>query len=246
MNRHLLFLIAAAGSIGVPLMTSSSGLDGMFQKSESIEPNSNALLTEPVPTAGLGPQPIMQGTPTPQLTGGSTVPPPRRVLASSTLTGPEAVSFTELFRFDITADWVRQHWSRVSTVTEQPTLQGYRVPVVTGTQPFDLAGSLTYYFNSQRQLQRIVFHGNTGDVRPLTQWITGQHQLRAQDTEQPGLQLYQRFWHGRPVSELRILPTSVMQQSNPQSGYEVHLLLERPADETIFKAPPGTSPSWRL
>ena len=46
-------------------------------------------------------------------------------------------------------------------------LQGYRVPLVTGTTLADVAGSLTYYFNAQQRVQRITFRGTTGDPSVL-------------------------------------------------------------------------------
>ena len=47
-----------------------------------------------------------------------------------------------------------RRWPRVTTVP-QFALAGLRVPLVTGTQIDDLAGSLTYYFDRTDQVQRI-------------------------------------------------------------------------------------------
>ena len=72
-------------------------------------------------------------------------------------------SLAEVLRFDVTVAWVMQRWPRVSTGLPYLQLQGYRVPLVTGTTVADLAGSLTYYFNAQQQVQRI-----TCAARPAT------------------------------------------------------------------------------
>ncbi len=61
-----------------------------------------------------------------------------------------------MLRFDVTVEWVMQRWPRVSTGLPYLQLQGYRVPLVTGTKVADLAGSLTYYFNARQQVQRIT------------------------------------------------------------------------------------------
>lgn len=78
--------------------------------------------------------------------------------------GTPVRDLAEVFRFDVTTDWILRHWPRVSTGLAQLQLQGYRVPLVTGTGEADLAGSLTYYFNARQKVQRITFCGTTGDA----------------------------------------------------------------------------------
>lgn len=140
------------------------------------------------------------------------------------------VPLGEVFRFQNTPQWIFQRWGRVSTVTAEGKLQGYRVPLVTGTSSFDLAGSLTYYFDTNRQIQRIVFHGHTGDPSPLIHIVTKQHGLKAQGTPDPGMILYQRWYHGEAASELRLQPMNVVDSTSPHTRYMVNLLLERPQD----------------
>ena len=57
-------------------------------------------------------------------------------------------TLAEVLRFDVTVEWVMQRWPRVSTGLPYLQLQGYRVPLVSGTSLRDVAGSLTYYFNA--------------------------------------------------------------------------------------------------
>ena len=50
--------------------------------------------------------------------------------------------------------------------------------------------ALTYYFNAQQQLQRITFHGTTGDTRNLVALLTGRFQFARRLTNDPGLFIY--------------------------------------------------------
>ena len=43
-------------------------------------------------------------------------------------------SLAEVLRLDVTVEWVLQRWPRVTTGLPQLQLQGYRVPLVTGTK----------------------------------------------------------------------------------------------------------------
>jgi hypothetical protein len=81
--------------------------------------------------------------------------------------GVRSLPLEELFRFDRTPQWVTATWPAVSTVAGDPEQLGMRVALVSGTQPDDIAGSLTYYFDDHHQLQRITFSGLTADPRRL-------------------------------------------------------------------------------
>ncbi len=145
------------------------------------------------------------------------------------------VPLGEVFRWDATPQWIFQRWGRVSTITAAGELKGYRVPLVTGTSSFDLAGSLTYYFDVNRTVQRIIFHGHTGDPQPLVQLATMQHGLRQQSTTDPGMQIYQAWSNGTAHSELRLQPANVVDASSPHARYAVNLLLERQAEFSRFR-----------
>src|SRR5690349_1180672 len=58
------------------------------------------------------------------------------------LEGPTGAGFEHLFRFDISPLWVTSNWQRVTTALPDLDLEGMRVPVVTGTRPDDISGSL--------------------------------------------------------------------------------------------------------
>jgi Family of unknown function (DUF6690) len=142
-----------------------------------------------------------------------------------------------VLRFDITKEWIYRNWARKSTGLADPDLFGVRVPLVTGTAMTDLAGSLTYYFNSQGQVQHIAFTGRTADTTQLVRFITGTYKL--QRVEAPaGEQLYQTKRSGRVQSELRTQPDAVLWTTSPHGSFLVELELERPGSNRTL--PPRT------
>jgi hypothetical protein len=108
-------------------------------------------------------------------TGGEQRP---AVLASS----PPAVTIEEAFRFDVQPSWVVSRFASVSTVAGDPKQLGMRVPLVTGTRPDDVAGSLTYYFNQHHELQRLTFTGQSADARRLLATVVTRNGLRSLPT----------------------------------------------------------------
>ena len=102
----------------------------------------------------------------------------------------------------MTAAWVLGAGLRVTAGLPDADLQGYRVPLVTGTREDDLAGSLTYYFNKNQRCQRITFQGTTGDARKLAAYLMRRYGFKQQVSSDPNLYLYQIRWNGLPLSEL--------------------------------------------
>jgi hypothetical protein len=164
-----------------------------------------------------------------------TVPAPRQVAASSGAITPlpaaprsgelPFVDLEEAIRFDITTSVLFQRWPRVVTGLPEGALQGYRVPLVTGTREDDVAGSLTYYFNAQQVCQKITLQGSVGDPRRLSAHVVSRFGLRRQVNSDPGLQLYQTRWNGKPVSELKIKAVPVVLASAPHARFEVEMVL---------------------
>ncbi len=107
-------------------------------------------------------------------------------------------------------------------------MHGYRVPLVTGTGESDLAGSLTYYFNKKQQLDRIIFHGTSGDPRSLVTFVSGEFELKRVIVDDPGLAFYQRKSWGRSQSELLIRPARVLRADVPNQRYEIEMAIKRP------------------
>lgn len=138
-------------------------------------------------------------------------------------------SLAEVLRFDATVEWVMQRWPRVSTGLPYLQLQGYRVPLVTGTRITDLAGSLTYYFNAQQKVERITFRGTTGDPRMLVGLLSSRYQFARRLTNDPGVVLYEVVdSSNQSRGSAKIRSASVVKANQPYTRFEVDLVLERP------------------
>jgi len=109
-------------------------------------------------------------------------------LNAAPLSFTPTIDIASLFRFDITEASVTNRWQRVSTAPAVDGLHGLRVALVTGTNSWDLHGSLTYYFDTSHRVQRITYRGWTGDANRLLQ-ILQQHQLKAQPSHWAGVYL---------------------------------------------------------
>ncbi|HVX59329.1 MAG TPA: DUF6690 family protein [Pirellulales bacterium] len=147
---------------------------------------------------------------------------------SSSLDEAPAVPMEEAFRLNLTTAWVLGHWPRVSAALADVDLQGYRTPLITGTQIDDLAGSLTYYFNKRQRVQRITFFGTTGDTRRLVSLLALRHGFVRELNVDPSLFLYRVRENRKVISELRIKPSSIVRADEPRTRFEVALLIERP------------------
>src|SRR5687767_3347320 len=120
LGRNTLFGTAVMAALGVP-----------FALSDKEEPSPAEAKLNPSDTSAV----------TQDATG--------RLLPSRTdrspLEGPAVADLAEVLRFDITPAWLTQRWPRVMNARHAAgSLQAYRVPLVTGAKPTDLAGSLTY------------------------------------------------------------------------------------------------------
>ncbi|MEX2142695.1 MAG: DUF6690 family protein [Pirellulales bacterium] len=135
------------------------------------------------------------------------------------------IDLVEAIRFDVTPSWLFQRWPRVVTGLPEGELQGYRVPLITGTREDDIAGSLTYYFNARQACQKITLQGSVGDPRKLSAHVVGRFGLLRQTSGDAGLHLYQTRWNGKPVSELKIKAVPVVKASAPHARYDIEMVL---------------------
>ncbi|MGB7346015.1 MAG: DUF6690 family protein [Pirellulaceae bacterium] len=142
------------------------------------------------------------------------------------LVGTQVDDLRKVLRFDATPDKVIGHFSRVSTVLADMSLQGLRVPVVTGTEASDLAGTLTYYFDKSGQAQRISLHGFTGDPQKLVGTLTQHYELRHEPAIEAGV--YMKRWNGQPVNFMRITHAPVVRVEAVHQKYTVFLELNHP------------------
>ncbi|HUG71493.1 MAG TPA: DUF6690 family protein [Pirellulaceae bacterium] len=132
----------------------------------------------------------------------------------------------QILQYNVTPDWIMQRWSRVSTIRSDTGLDGLRVALVTGTNVEDIAGSLTFYFDSQRKLRRITFDGLTGDDRQLVNLVSKQFNLQPEPALGAGL--YIARWNARPTAVLRISHAPVVRAQRPHERLEVMLELNQP------------------
>lgn len=132
----------------------------------------------------------------------------------------------EVLRFDIKPGWLPQRFSRVTTVLSNVQMDGLRVPLVTGIQPSDLAGSLTYYFDGSQALNRINLHGLTGDPSKLANLMVQFYQLKPEQSL--GGQLFTTRWNNRVTSLLHIAPAPIIYAGADHSKYIVFLELNQP------------------
>ena len=150
-------------------------------------------------------------------------------VANIPLEGSVVSQFWEVLRFDISPSFVTQRWPRVATSLYELDLQGFRVPLVTGTNPDDLAGSLTYYFNQERRLQRITFTGTTGDYRRLLHLLTNYYRFVSRPTNTPDVMVFEVPAAKEAASYLWIRPVDVLRADQPLSRFHLTLVLERPS-----------------
>ncbi len=237
-GRPLMLATLLGASIGVPYFVSNStqapsagNVPPAAQKSAWPSFGTNAGSTTSPPPL-LSPSIAMQ----------STAPPYPSTATPAAMTGlPSngAVRFhsiRDVLRFDISKEWVYQNWDRKSTGLSDPELFGIRVALITGTQRTDLAGSLTYLFDGQGQVQHISIRGRTADTTPLVQFLTQTYQFQRMEAP-AGEQLYQVRSGKSVYSELRTRPESVLLEASPQASFGVVLELGRPGSNRVLQPP---------
>ncbi len=139
-----------------------------------------------------------------------------------------AVSLESVLRFDVTPRWVIESWPRVSTTRIDGPLDGLRVPLVTGTGPSDVVGSLTYYFDHNQRVQRIALDGVVGDERQLVSVVTRVFELVPEPTAGTGVFLAK--WNGKPTSALLVYRMPVVSVENSLQKFAFRLELNRPTN----------------
>jgi len=142
-----------------------------------------------------------------------------------------------VIRFDVSKEWVYQNWDRKSTGPTDVGLFSVRVPLAMAPRMTALVGSLTYYFNSQGQVEHISFRGRTGDTTELVRLVTASYGL--QRIEGPtGEQVYQSQYDGQVQSELRTRPDPILNSSLPFQSIAVDLQLARPGSVRVLPPRP--------
>ena len=148
-----------------------------------------------------------------------------RTLQLPQLAGPPGVSLEQLLSFEITQDWITSQWSRITTRLAELDLQGWRVPLARGSDPTDLAGSITYYFDKQRVVQRIVLHGYMANPAELVQLATTRY--RMQPVPNNLAELYTSSLDGKTVGAFRIRYAPVIRADVASRRCQILLELNR-------------------
>ena len=237
MLRKASYAAILAGAVGVPyaLFNGEEALQmtgGWFTDGEEdvTATGANAPRTQPTalsPPPAAYPQPYLAENYYDPTAYGPTVGPHGALAASPqpVATGPVMISLPEVLSMDVTHDWVTQRFTRVTTTLADAGYDGLRVPLITGTGETALTGSLTYYFDRGKQLQRITFHGTTGNPQELTALLT--QVLQFQPKKCLGGELYTRGWLNRTNSVCRIRPAGVLHAGAQSTRYEVLLEMNR-------------------
>ena len=131
----------------------------------------------------------------------------------------------DVLRFDITPGWVMERFPRVTTVLADIQLDGMRVPLVTGTAPSDIAGTLTYNFDRYQRLQRLTIHGTTGDATRFVSELQQMYQL--QQVPSLGGVLYVLTWNGQATSVVHVEPAAVIYADAPYARFNVFIELNQ-------------------
>lgn len=132
-----------------------------------------------------------------------------------------------LLSFGVTQDWIRGNWNRVSTRLGELDLQGWRVPYSGGAD--DFVGSVTYYFDRRRQVQRIILHGYTSNPGELVQLAESHYRMtRIPD---PVKDVYVAVVDGQPLGGMHCAYASVLNDRMAQEQCEVTLELNRQRSE---------------
>jgi hypothetical protein len=227
-TRPLIIATLVGASVGVPYLASHPQIGKSGTNSAA-------------PIAGYGQQQNVTASRLPVIGGpmqvSSQVPGApavtNRIPANSTL----FTSVDQVLRFDVTKEWVYRNWDRKSTGPTDVGLFSVRVPLVMAPKIYALAGSLTYYFNIQGQVEHISFRGRTGDSTQLVQFLTTTYQF--QHIPSPtGEQVYQVPYEGQVQSELRTHPESVLWANSPNQSIAVELELARPGSSRVLPPRP--------
>jgi hypothetical protein len=215
-----------------------------YMASQQLKPNASP--PPPAPAATAPPESsAAAATPQPAASSAEPVklPPPNpgsSIYASpAPLEGAQIHAVEQVLRFDLTKDWVYRTWARKSTGPTDVGLFAVRVPLVTGTHVGALAGSLTYYFNSNGMVEHISFHGRTGDTTELVNFLTRTYEFQRGDAP-VGEQLYQVKRGHRIQSELRTRTEPVLWSTSPHGSIGVELELARPNSKRFLPPRPSS------
>jgi len=225
MRRTLMFWIGVAASFGLPYTYFNPDVresaQVYFNQAQSYIPGASEAGKEKAaaPAASIPGENSAANSAAAVAASPSTTGPP--------LSAPVFQEFAHVFSFHATPSWIFQTWPRVSTTLSDLRMEGLRVPLVSGSHVDDVAGSLTYYFDHEKTLQRITFQGVTGDERRLVEMLQREFKFQSEPSAAGGLYLVK--WNGKPVSVLRVEPAPVVSANQPHTRLKIDLEINRPS-----------------
>jgi hypothetical protein len=137
------------------------------------------------------------------------------------------IDLREAIRFDMTSTALTQRFAPVTTLAGYSQFDVYRIGLVTGSQPTDLMGTVTYFFDVNKAVQRIQFYGTTGDPSMISGMMVQFYRLQPEASL--GGQLFTTRWNNRVTSFLHVRPAAVVQAGYSSSNYQVFLELNQPS-----------------
>ena len=147
------------------------------------------------------------------------------VAAPSTATTQPHVDIPlpHVLNFRATPEWIRSTWDRVTSRVGEPELYGWRVPYYRSSD--DFAGSVTYYFDEAKRVQRILLHGYTSDPRELVQIATSYYQMTRLNTTEGDL--YVATIGGQRIGALQVTYAPLLNGRHHEKECEVTLEINR-------------------
>lgn len=137
------------------------------------------------------------------------------------------IPLPHLLSFDTTPEWITSNWDRVTTRLGELDLQGWRVPYARRVD--DFAGSVTYYFDRARNVQRIVLHGYTSDATEYVQLAKSHYQM--QRVPNPNFDLFVATVSRRPIGGMRLNYAPVLDSRTGAKRCNILLELNRNGTE---------------
>ncbi|QDT73946.1 DUF6690 family protein [Lacipirellula limnantheis] len=251
-SRTLAMPTLLAASVAVPYVATNAP-----EWTEQMRKSTTAAPAATVPQQPTAPGHHAAGAPA-QTAHGNAAQPAHAAAAPHQAAAPPAhlqiapdptYSLSEVLRFDVTKEWVYQRWERKSTALADLDLFGVRVPLVTGKQVYDIAGSLTYFFGADGRVKRISFRGRTGDTTQLAMLLHQRFGLQAVPSVIAGQQLLQVRQGTDVISELRTQTAPILWSNTPHESFSVEFELQDPAAARPLKpqvasvsTPPAAAP----
>lgn len=237
-GKGLFFILLLGGVAVVPYLLSDEKWlsrieDLVGQTSASDASPDPAEAQAPVKTttagkvvAGAPSQPLLSPSPTNRYTS--------RYVSDSTAVGMSRnigvdMPLPHLLSFEATPEWISQNWDRVTNRIGELDLHGWRVPYFRSSQHDDFAGSVTYYFDRARLVQRIVLHGYTSDAAEFVQLGTSHYRMKR--VHSPEGDLYIANVEDQPIGALQLRYAPLLHAKNKERQCEVLMELNRRGTE---------------